>query len=291
MANIQNLQEKVQKATEKVEKCKATIERHHKIMNNKISKLIKKGVDLTGLTKEEIEEIQNEYRQKDQELTWEMYDVKSKLDDIKGAHKKLEEAERVLDGHKEKLAVEINRDKFLNENAPQVIKDFLQQWKEKAYDWHIHRYEAYQNFKKKLNKEEEEAKAEIGVQKGFFPNRAQEKALKELGLDYSSIQARKAHFAGGAVLTMDTYYKEEERLAWLEKTLESERKFKMLDLIHRINGAVGEITDASNLKLGAEGQINGFIIGKDGKAKVETIGAGGYNIQCFHYRTLINTIK
>ena len=51
------------------------------------------------------------------------------------------------------------------------------------------------------------------------------------------------------------------------------------------------ITDAAALYIGPEGDINGIIVGTEGKAKIQTIGAGGYNIQCFHFRTLIHEIK
>lgn len=53
---------------------------------------------------------------------------------------------------------------------------------------------------------------------------------------------------------------------------------------------VGEITDASGLSVGSKQDLNGFIVGTRGTAKVQTIGAGGYNIQCFHFRTLINAV-
>ena len=54
---------------------------------------------------------------------------------------------------------------------------------------------------------------------------------------------------------------------------------------------VGTITDASALYIGPEGDINGYIVGTEGEAKIQTIGAGGYNIQCFHFRTLIHEYK
>lgn len=74
----------------------------------------------------------------------------------------------------------------------------------------------------------------------------------------------------------------------LDKDLDTEANRKYDFIIERTNTIVGEITDASGLSVGAKGDLNGYIIGAKGRAKVQTIGAGGYNIQCFHFRTLIN---
>ena len=63
------------------------------------------------------------------------------------------------------------------------------------------------------------------------------------------------------------------------------------DIINRTVKITGPITDASNLKVGGKGDLNGFIIGENGKAKVETIGAGGWNIQRWHLRTLVHQMK
>ena len=58
--------------------------------------------------------------------------------------------------------------------------------------------------------------------------------------------------------------------------------------MNRISIVVGVITDASGLFIGKTGGIEGLIRGTIGVARIETIGAGGYNIQCFHYRTLVH---
>jgi len=83
---------------------------------------------------------------------------------------------------------------------------------------------------------------------------------------------------------------EKDRYVWLEKTIESEKRKKMLDMINKIYEYTGDITDASNIKIGLKGDINGIIKGKKGSVRIETIGAGGYNIQSFHFRTLIHKI-
>lgn len=83
----------------------------------------------------------------------------------------------------------------------------------------------------------------------------------------------------------------EAAMARLIQDLDEEANRKYDFIIERTNAIVGQITDASNLRIGAKDDLNGFIIGTKGTAKVQTIGAGGYNIQCYHFRTLINRMK
>lgn len=88
---------------------------------------------------------------------------------------------------------------------------------------------------------------------------------------------------------------------WLEKEIEQEKNNKLIDLMTRVSKITGEILDATYLYIADDGNLNGYIIGRDGKAEVETIGAGGYNEHvilesgrhgmCFHYRVLIKPRK
>ena len=80
----------------------------------------------------------------------------------------------------------------------------------------------------------------------------------------------------------------EEVMAYIKKEIDKEADRKYDFIIERVNEICGVVVDASNLRVGAKDDLNGIIIGERGNAKVQTIGAGGYNIQCFHVRTLIN---
>lgn len=52
----------------------------------------------------------------------------------------------------------------------------------------------------------------------------------------------------------------------------------------------GEVFDAEYLHYNM-GILNGLFICENGNVKVETIFAGGYNIQCLHIRTLVKLLK
>lgn len=69
----------------------------------------------------------------------------------------------------------------------------------------------------------------------------------------------------------------------------------VLNLVTRTVEIAGTITDAQYLRLDRDNQgyciINGIVVGEKGKARVESIGAGGYNIQRYHIRVLVKEVK
>ena len=68
----------------------------------------------------------------------------------------------------------------------------------------------------------------------------------------------------------------------------------IIDLIYRVRKITGEITDWSDIRASAGTGgftiLNGTVIGKEGIACVESITAGGYNIQKLHIRLLVHSI-
>ena len=68
----------------------------------------------------------------------------------------------------------------------------------------------------------------------------------------------------------------------------------IIDLIYRVRSITGEIIDWGNIRstagTGGFTVLNGTVIGKEGIACVESITAGGYNIQRLHIRVLVRSI-
>ena len=77
----------------------------------------------------------------------------------------------------------------------------------------------------------------------------------------------------------------------IEKMVKREVKAKKENFIRSCEKKIRKLVDTSNLQLGMNNEINGYVIGEDGRAIVETISAGGYNIQKYHYRLLVKKIK
>jgi len=276
------LEAKVINAQATVAKRRAVIEKHR----TQLAKMIGKGAD--------------------------EWDIRHKREDIDSSIKKLEEAEKIAKNWEDKLGEQISRDAFIEANAPQVIKDFLENWKANAIAFYRQDRIDFIDFQRDLWKRERDARREalntlpelerarelykdrepsdfdLG---NLWPRKPVEEFLKERGLDYNSVRKKLAARSNPITAKLVQIRDKEEREAWLEKTIEEEKKAKLADLIARINKVVGTITDASFLTIGGKGDINGFVVGTEGKARVETIGAGGYNIVCFHFRTLIHEIK
>ena len=66
----------------------------------------------------------------------------------------------------------------------------------------------------------------------------------------------------------------------------------IINLYYRVRNITGEIVDWSGIsaEVGTQGfpVLTGYVIGKEGRAFVETILAGGYNIQRLHIRVLVH---
>jgi len=73
----------------------------------------------------------------------------------------------------------------------------------------------------------------------------------------------------------------------LNKFLDRELAAKRQNLITRITKKAGNIIDATGLYIGSTGEINGVIVGDIKTVTVQTISAGGYAVQCYHFRVLV----
>lgn len=74
----------------------------------------------------------------------------------------------------------------------------------------------------------------------------------------------------------------------------NDARLLVIDLYTRVRGITGEVTDWTGIYTtqGNEGiaVLNGIVRGKEGTAKVESILAGGYNIQRLHVIVLVHEI-
>lgn len=85
------------------------------------------------------------------------------------------------------------------------------------------------------------------------------------------------------------YYAGKEKEDFL-KINKKDAEDLVVDLISRITSKVGEITDLKHIEFNGNA-LNGFVTGERGKCQIETIIAGGYNIQKAHYRVLVKDIE
>lgn len=190
------------------------------------------------------------------------WEYEREIEELRISNNKLKELEaqlKTLQSRQEKAK--------RNSELPEVpiIREFLDQWEEKTINWYLSKYDEYVDFKKN------------------------EYAAKRKEMDLRSFQSYMVNRFSPNILNWSQWGKE-----WKSKMLSDiskDKQAKYIALIKRVSEKVGNIINAKNLTIGDNGEINGRIDGDLNSVYVETITAGGYNIQVFHFRVLIHVLK
>lgn len=233
------LKERLDKAQETVEKKAKTIERHKAQAEKKLQIIKDNGWELDRY---------KYAKDGNNDAYWAVCEYESKLEDIKGAEKKLEEAKEIANNWSKKYEAQLKRELILATKVPEAFREAKEELVNSWVEYDIRSREAMLKNRKEL---------EYKAFRKMYSYTAEE-SLKHTDEEFRKIEEREAD-------------------VWL------------LDLYNRVREITGEITDCSNIIWGGK-CLDGYIVGKEGKAEVTTIGAGGYNIQRWHLRTLVKKI-
>lgn len=167
-------------------------------------------------------------------------------------------------------------------NILEAIDIFLEEWKKNAYKFYNDKFIEY---KKLINDN-----SPLSIEDANFLKNLGYKDPEKSANYYRQIAFLRRHFSKNWKMH-DLYkgskdYFDEE----IMKIIEKEAARKKEEFITRINKKVGKVYKA-DLFIGVDNGINGFVEGEKGKFVIETIYAGGYNIQKLHYRFLIKKVK
>lgn len=124
------LEQKVIDAEGRVAKREAVLKKH----NSQLAKMIEKGAD--------------------------RFDISIKREDIKSATSKLAEAREILKNWQDKLNTRITRDAYLEANTPEILKDFLENWKQHAIGYYREKRIRFIEYRKDLKAKERAARLE-----------------------------------------------------------------------------------------------------------------------------------
>ena len=216
--------------------------------------------------------------------------------DLKYTTRDLERAKEALEKLEADLATAVEK---ANSRNVKAILTFLDMWKERMKDIYLKTFEkypeAYETFKKEYDENYldyyDRRKLERENPEEYHKYSETMKALTEgfkfrfgflapyIGQEYPGIVHE------GEVILSGGYYFDMSKFL---KDINEEANRKYDNIIERTNHIVGTITDAEHLSVGEKGELDGYVTGDRGKAHVFTIGAGGWNIQCFHFRVLVH---
>lgn len=119
-------------------------------------------------------------------------------------------------------------------------------------------------------------------------------ALEYLVEDIKLYKARKDYLTkitSNSVCAKIIRLDDEDTLLFLSKVLDKEKENKKEHFVTTIENLGGEMLRLIEIDLGMDGTLNGKISCVYSDVAIQTIGAGGYNIQIFHYRLLCKALQ
>ena len=248
---INTLKERIEKANQKIEKKQNTIIKKTAQIEKKYQALEKLGIE--DPRNKNVEEFRGNENWHD--IYWTYCDVKSLQADIIRGGKEIEATKKTLEKYEAQLAGEIEKESIFLTEVPEVFKDLID---ELVTTWDAWDKERRERLRKVFN--------ELGSRECF------KRGYTGADYEFRHITDEKIHESN----TRDA-------------------KALILDLYNRIKDITGEVTDWSGIHTtqgtGGFTVLNGVVIGKEGRAKVESILAGGYNIQRLHVRVLVHEIN
>lgn len=272
------LKQRLQASEEKLQKAialKAKYELKKESIDQELSKL---NFDINNIDEDTIRYLPYDVR----EIYWKYLHT---LEAITSTEHKIKDLTLTRDNWQVKLNKEKQKQNDF-ESVPQVVKDFVHAWRVNAEAWVQDQIKLYLIEKERLYKIIEKAQD----YNNDLSNEERKQLYQEEREEDRKLNRRTPEIV--IYFTSRAYRDSHKRDDLIKTYFDREERNKILDLIERVTKVTGVITDASMLHIGDKnGELNGYIIGELGKAYIETIGAGGYNIQCFHYRVLVKKIN
>ena len=267
MASIEYIRDRAQKAQEALAKKQATL----KLMEGRIEKNLTK-LEKMGYTREQAMSLLEDWSDASVSTYPILNSIEAAQDSIANAQRELPKLQEKAEEWAAKLAEA--EQKEASRNVPAILK-FLAMWKERVIAYYVENCAEYVKAAAELREKHDEIMANHSM-------RLVERRAKYTALD-NAFQSR---WAGFGIYVRHGVIDLER----LRTDLDQEAKAKYDDIIEKVTKITGTITDAADLSIGAKGELNGHLIGENGVAKVQTIGAGGYNIVRYHFRTLIHKV-
>lgn len=247
---IEQLQERIAKAIEKKEKKQNTILKKTLANEKKVAELKEKfQLDMQQHCYSQLESLGFT-----KEQIWEIFDIEHSykwyVEDIKSLNRAIAEIDNTLLKYNKQLAGEIEKEEMFIKDIPSTMKELQVELVNRWDAWDIERRDL---LKKQYH--------EIGRSKWF---------------EYHGLA------------DYDLMYKTDEMI---HKSNTNDSKLLIIDMYNRIKHITGDVISWAGVRCEQGNMcpvLTGYVEGIEGSATIETILAGGYNIQRLHIRTLVH---